>query len=122
MKSLDQLRHDAVAWVADWLDPITGQGDPARDKGAGLVWRGGAPMRVETFEPLFVYNDLAYVVVTSLPEWSLRHGWDLAHGERNSVDAQRVESEVRKELDQLRAHEVQREGGRWDEGRLDPPA
>lgn len=113
MTSLDQLRQDAVAWVAGWLDPITGQGDPARDKRAGLMWGGGVPMRSETLASLFAYNDLAHVIVTALPEWGLRHGWDLALGERNAVDAQRVESEVRKQLDQLRAHEVQREGATW---------
>lgn len=63
----------AVVW-GTWHNARTGRGDPARDKNAGSSWRRGIYLDPETARSLFDQNDLAYTIVTALPEWGLRHG------------------------------------------------
>lgn len=112
-------RLDAgLTWLAGWTNPTTGQGTD-RDKLRGNQWAGGIIMSTPLLEDLFAFNDLAYAIVTALPEWGLRHGFDLALGEMTgepgggAADAQRVESALRSKLDELGAHELQVLAGTW---------
>lgn len=110
---LEQMRSDAVAWISGWMNPSTGQGDPGRDKRAGVVWGGGSFMDERLLESLFAYNDLSHVIVTALPEWGLRHGWDLTLEGSDAAQTQKVESAVRAALDDLSAHERELEAATW---------
>lgn len=114
------LRQDAAAWIAGWVNPRTGHGDPDKDKSTGLMWGGGIPMPEPLLESLFAFNDLAHAIVVAKPEWALRHGWELALAAPTqtgavAVDAQRVESQMRAELDGLGAHYRQLQAAIWAE-------
>lgn len=49
MTTLQRLRHDAIAWISGWVNPYTGQGDPARDRAT----------RVDPMGTLFVISSFA---------------------------------------------------------------
>lgn len=117
---LTSLVRDAAASVIGWFNPNTGQGDPTKDKGKGVIWAGGVALHETTLESLFAFNDLAYTIVTARPEWGLRHGWDLALEAPGTdgaaaVSAQKIESAVRYEMDRLSAHEAQLKASIWGE-------
>lgn len=121
---LTTLVKDAAASVIGWFNPNTGQGDPTKDKSKGVVWGGGVALHEYTLESLFAYNDLAYTIVSARPEWALRHGWDLSleapgGGEASdgaaAVNAQKIESGVRYDMDRLEAHAHQISAAIWGE-------
>lgn len=96
-----QLRADAVAWITGWQNPRTGQGTD-KDKNTALTWGGGVPMTYQLLESLFAFNDLARNIVTALPEWALRHGFDLfVETTGTTLELQRVESAVHVACDEL---------------------
>src|SRR5688500_2193451 len=74
---------------------------------------GGAPLDTQLLESLFLFNDLAYVIVSALPEWGMRHGWDLALENGDAAEAQKVESKVRYAMDGLGAHRHQSMSAVW---------
>lgn len=111
--ALAALRQDAISWLAGWVNESTGQGDPERDKSRNVYWGAGAPLHPYVLGSLFTYNDLARAIVTALPEWGLRHGWELELGGRDAVAAQEVSDTVVSTMDDLGAHRAQLDAAVW---------
>jgi phage-related protein (TIGR01555 family) len=109
---LAALKRDAISWLAGWWNTETGLGDPARDKTQSMQWVGGIPLDVDTLESLYSFNDLAYVIVTALPEWALRHGWEITT-HQDAVAAQETRDAIKALADELELHSKQREAGVW---------
>ena len=109
---LATLTRDAFAWMAGWFNPSTGRGDPERDKRANVWWSGGFPLHHDVLRSLFLHNDLAYAITMALPEWALRHGWDLGL-DSDAASAQEIETRVRVHMDNLRYHEKQLYSSVW---------
>ncbi len=107
-----QIREDAFSLISGWINPMTGQGDPARDKSAASMWAGGMPMEPTLLASLFSFNALARAICTAQPEWALRNGWDLTL-DRDAVESQQIESSVRAKLAELGAHEVLLSAAVW---------
>lgn len=95
-----------------WGNPSTGHGVEG-DKNAGVVWMGGTWMWDVLLESLFQYNDLARTIVSALPEWGLRHGFELALEAKDALEAQRVESAVRRKLRELKSHQRELRAAKW---------
>lgn len=113
MAGLEDLRKDAVSWIAGWVNPSTGQGDPERDRSRQVQWGGGTPLLWPTLTSLFTYNDLARAIVLALPEWGLRHGWDLTLRGESAIDALEVASDVESKMDELGAQRLELEAAAW---------
>ena len=117
---LTKLRRDALATIRGWWNPATGKGDPARDKRAGMLWAGGVRMQHQHLRSLFDYSDLAHTIVTALPEWGLRHGWQLQLDAPSAGDdaspareAQTIRRAVRSEEKRLGLAACVQEAATW---------
>ncbi len=109
---LTEIREDAFSVLAGWVNPLTGRGDPERDKSASSVWVPGRTLTPELLRDLFSRNALARAVCMAQPEWGLRNGWDLTL-EGDAVDARKTESAIRTHLMHLGAHEAFLRGAVW---------
>lgn len=109
---LGRIRLDAAQLIAGWFNPLTGQGDPEKDKSAAAMWAPGVLMEAHTLADLFTFNALARAICTSLPEWSMRNGWDLTL-DQDAVKSQQIESALRAKADDLGAGEKLLRGAVW---------
>lgn len=109
---ITRLRADAVQWIAGWVNPLTGQGDPSKDKSSAGYWMRGMLLQHPDLVALFTFNALARAICMALPEWSMRNGWDLTL-DRDAVKSQEIESAVRARWDDLGASEVMLRGAVW---------
>lgn len=109
---IQRITQDAGQWIAGWANPLTGQGDPQKDKSAAAYWSEGVLLQPVSIASLFTFNALARAICCALPEWALRNGWDLTT-DRDAVQSQSIESAVRAKLDELDAHEKSIRAAVW---------
>lgn len=109
---LGEIREDAWQMFGGWVNSLTGRGDPERDKGAANAWVGGVLMPPEELRSLYTHNSLARATCQALPEWALRHGWDLTL-DRDAVESKAIEVAVRARLAELGAHEALLRAAVW---------
>lgn len=108
----NKVRLDAaVNALSRWVNQLTGQGTSI-DKSGAARWTPGAALQPDLLDALW-HNDLCRSIVCGLPEWGLRHGWDLTLEAAGAVEAQSIESAVRAKLDELGAHKAQLEAACW---------
>lgn len=109
---LGRIRVDAAQLIAGWFNPLTGQGDPGKDKSAAALWTPGALMDPQTLAALFTFNPLGRAICMSLAEWAMRNGWDLTL-DFDAVRSQEIESALRAKYDDLGASEKLLRGAVW---------
>jgi phage-related protein (TIGR01555 family) len=103
---LSSLRQDMLGMFAGWINPATGRGDPTRDKRLNARWLPGTPLTWELAYALFGWNALANAVVSALPEWAVRNGWDMTLDAKDAVQARTTVRAIRNKMDDLGHHEV----------------
>jgi len=109
---LTTIKTDAAQLIAGWYNPLTGQGDPSKDKSAAASFERGILINERDLASLFTWNPLARAICLALPEWGLRNGWDLTTG-GDAVSSQSLETAIRKRYVELGAHEVMLRAAVW---------
>lgn len=107
--------HKIVRRADDWLNTMTGQGDPNRDKTTYTRFAGGSRLHDTTADNLYHTNGTAGLICDALPELAMKNGFEIRikTDDKTAQEKKNSENVIQAVLEKLGTEELYTESGVW---------